>query len=136
MKPLPPTARRHLAAAEGWLELGNAHEANEELEKIAPRLRVHPDVLEIRWQIYAAAERWDACLDLAAAVVKLDPNRRSGRYHLATTLHRLGRMAEARDVLLSAVDKLGADSACFYELARLCCLLIRSFLTCFVASHP
>ena len=119
MKPLPPSALPHFRAAEGWLELGNAQEANEELEKIPPRLRGHPDVLEIRWQIYAAAERWDACLDLATAVVKLDPGRRSGWYHVATTLHRLGRLTEARDVLLSAVDKLGEDSAYFYELARL-----------------
>jgi hypothetical protein len=73
----PPSARLHLLAAEGWLELGNPHEANKELEKIAPGLRVHPDVLEMRWQIYAAAERWDACLDLAVAVVKLDPRRRA-----------------------------------------------------------
>jgi uncharacterized protein HemY len=69
MKRLPPSGRPHLRAAEGWLELGNPHEASEELENIAPRLRVHPDVLEIRWRIYAAAERWDACLDLAVAVV-------------------------------------------------------------------
>jgi predicted Zn-dependent protease len=125
LKPLPPSARPHLLAAEGWLELGNHHEANEGLKKIAPRLRVHPDVLEIRWRIYAASERWDACLDLAVAVVKLDPRRRSGWFHNATTLHRLGRAEEARDVLLSAVDTLGDDSAFFYELARLCCVLYR-----------
>ena len=51
--PLEPPDSIHLKAAEGWLELGNQPEANEELEKIAPELRVHPDVLEIRWQIYA-----------------------------------------------------------------------------------
>jgi hypothetical protein len=36
-----------LRAAEGWLELGNHLEANEELENITPKLRAHPDVLEI-----------------------------------------------------------------------------------------
>ena len=48
MKPLTPPDSFHLKAAEGWFELGNHLEANEELEKIAPKLRVHPDVLEIR----------------------------------------------------------------------------------------
>ena len=38
----------HLQAAQGWLELGNHVEANEELEKIVSTLRSHPDVLEIR----------------------------------------------------------------------------------------
>lgn len=59
---LPDT--HHLAAAQGWLQLGNHVEANEELEQIAPSLRSHPDVLELRWQIYAKAEKWDACLDI------------------------------------------------------------------------
>jgi hypothetical protein len=58
--PVEKFARPRRLAAEGWLELGSPTEANEELEKIAPRLRAHPDVLDIRWQIYAAAERWDA----------------------------------------------------------------------------
>jgi predicted Zn-dependent protease len=125
LEPLTPSALPYLHAAEGWLELRMPHEANEELEKIAPRLGAHPDVLEMRWRIYAAAERWDACLDLAAAVTKLDPRRRSGWFHHATTLQKLGRPTEAREVLLSALDSLGDDSATFYELARLCCVLHR-----------
>ena len=32
-------------------------EASEELEKIPPRLRAHPDVLEIRWRIYATTKK-------------------------------------------------------------------------------
>jgi hypothetical protein len=30
-----------------------------ELDNITPELRVHPAVLEVRWQIYAKAKRWD-----------------------------------------------------------------------------
>jgi hypothetical protein len=48
----------HLQAARGWLELGNHLEANEELEKITASLRAHPAVLEVRWRIYAKAEKW------------------------------------------------------------------------------
>jgi predicted Zn-dependent protease len=58
-------------------------------------------------------------------VVKLDPRRRSGWFHHAAALHRLGRAADAREVLLPAVDTLGEDSSFFYELARLCCILHR-----------
>ena len=51
----------HLRAATGWLELGNHLEANEELEKITPQLGAHPDLLEVRWQIYAAAKEMGGC---------------------------------------------------------------------------
>ena len=51
IKPLKPPDSIHLKAAEGWLVLGNHVEPNEELENITPQFRVHPDVLEIRWQI-------------------------------------------------------------------------------------
>jgi hypothetical protein len=59
MPPLQPPDSTHLQAAEGWLELGNPLEANEELEKITPELRPQPDVLRVRWQIYAAAKEWE-----------------------------------------------------------------------------
>ena len=52
----------HLEAAQGWLELGNHEEANEELELIDAPLRSHPDVLEVRWGIYAKVKNWEACL--------------------------------------------------------------------------
>jgi hypothetical protein len=45
VKPLDLPDIHHLRAAQGWLELGNHLEANEELEKIAPALRAHPSVL-------------------------------------------------------------------------------------------
>jgi hypothetical protein len=48
MESLKPPDSHYLAAAQGWLELGNHFEANEELERITPAMRVHPDVLEIR----------------------------------------------------------------------------------------
>lgn len=51
MKPIEPPDLHHLRAGMGWLELGNHREANEELKQIAPVLQVHPDVLEIRWEI-------------------------------------------------------------------------------------
>ena len=38
MKPLEPPDSFHLLAAQGWLELGNHVEANEELDKITPQL--------------------------------------------------------------------------------------------------
>ncbi|MCI0351424.1 MAG: hypothetical protein L0Z53_18530 [Acidobacteriales bacterium] len=66
MQPLLTDDTRHLEAAQGWLDLGNWQEANEELEKITPTLRAHPDILELRCRIYAAAKRWQECEDWLA----------------------------------------------------------------------
>jgi uncharacterized protein HemY len=66
MKPLDRPDLMHLNAAEGWLGLGNSLAADEELEKITPQNRAHPDVLEVRWEIYAKAGKWEQCLEIAA----------------------------------------------------------------------
>ena len=78
MKPLQPPDTFHLQAAQGWIELGNHEEANEELELIDAPLRVHPDVLEVRWFIYQKVENWELCKDIGSALVKLAPERTAG----------------------------------------------------------
>src|SRR5258706_13055014 len=91
----------HLRAAEGWVELGNHLEANEELEKITPELRAHPDVLALRWQIYAKAEKWNACLDIATAITKLAPDQPMGWIHRSFALHEPKRTQDAWDNLMA-----------------------------------
>jgi Tfp pilus assembly protein PilF len=63
MNPLQPPDQIHLQAAQGWLGLGNHLEANEELEKITAQNRADPDVLEVRWEIYAKAKKWRESVD-------------------------------------------------------------------------
>src|SRR5882724_3857567 len=111
MKTLEAPDIHHLRAASGWLMLGNYAEANEDLERISPHLRVHPDVLEVRWQIYAKAEKWSACAEIANAVVRLDPNRTSGWIDRAYSLRRgiNGGPKAAFDSLLPAVEKFPAE---------------------------
>jgi hypothetical protein len=60
--------QRHLDAAEGWLELGNYLEANEELERITPEMRAHPFVLRVRWGIYAKAKKWEMAAEIARCI--------------------------------------------------------------------
>src|SRR5580765_8485196 len=75
MKHLPLPDKWHLYAAQGWVGLGDHAQANEELEKIAPELSGHPDVLEVRLRICSHANNWEACVDIAGAILKLDPSR-------------------------------------------------------------
>jgi tetratricopeptide (TPR) repeat protein len=110
----------HLRAAERWLTLGNYLEADAEIEKITAEFQSHPDLLEIRWQIYANESKWGPCLDIARAITVQDPKRASGWIHLAHSAQRaVGGSAQiAYDILLSAIDKVPEDPTIFYEMAR------------------
>ena len=125
IKPLEPPDSLHLKAAEGWFELGNHVEANEELEKITPTLRVHPDVLEIRWQIYAKANKWEPCVDIARALIKLAPTRSHGWLHLAYSLRRAkgGGLLAAQEALSPIATKFPQEPTIPYNLACYDCQL-------------
>ena len=109
--------QRHREAAEGWLELGLPLEANAELEQITPQLQGHPDVLELRWQICAKEKKWAACVDLAAAIIKLAPMRSDGWIHRSFALHELHRTQAAFDQLLPVVDRFPKVWLIPYNLA-------------------
>jgi tetratricopeptide (TPR) repeat protein len=62
---------------------------------------------------------------IGVAISELAPKKPHGWCRRATALHRLGRTAEAREVLLQAVDAAGEHYAIFYEIARYSCLIGR-----------
>lgn len=119
MRPLDPPDRFHVEAAKGWLQLGNHREANEELERITAVNRGHPEVLRVRWRIYAKAGKWDACLDLARALKTLEPDHRFGWIHEAQSLDRLGRGEEAKESILAAIKHFGPNPTFAFHLASL-----------------
>jgi tetratricopeptide (TPR) repeat protein len=125
MKALVPPDSHHLDAAQGWLELGLHLEANEELEKISPEMRVHPDVLEIRWQIYAKEKRWQACAEIGNAIMTADPDRSFGWMHHSFALHALKRTEEAYIHLATVVDDFPDKWLIPYNLACYCSQLGR-----------
>jgi len=55
-------------------------------------------------ETYAAAEKWEAALDIAPALMQLDPEDPLGWVHRSYALHELKRTAKARDNLLRVVD--------------------------------
>lgn len=120
MKPLETPDNHYLRAAQGWLELGNPLEADKELEHITPKLRTHPDVLEARWHISAHKKEWTTCLDIAGAILKLDPNRHDAWIHRSFALHELKRTQEAFDQLLAASEKFSEVWTIPYNLACYC----------------
>jgi predicted Zn-dependent protease len=113
----------HLEAAQGWLELGNWLEANEELERIAPLLREHHDVLRMRVEIYSAAKKWDYAAEAANALCRTVPDDSFGYLRLAFALHELKRTKEAHDALLPVADQFPELWVIPYNLACYTCVL-------------
>jgi predicted Zn-dependent protease len=123
MSPLPPDEARHLSAAEGWMDLGNWREANNELQKIAPTMRVHPEVLELRCRIHAAAGQWDRCILVAEKLTDQLPNRPIGWLLLAAAEHGLGATMDAYETLCSVSEQFSELPEVIYELARYAAIL-------------
>ncbi len=113
----------HLAAAQGWMELGNHEEAIEELDKIDDPLRAHPDVLDVRWFIHSKEENWDLCLDMGNALVKLAPELTTGWIHRSFALHELKRTQEAYDKLKPALDTFKNEQLIWYNMACYACVM-------------
>lgn len=117
IKPLQPPDSFHLSAADGWLGLGDFLAATEELEKITAESRSHPDVLEIRWQIYAKEKRWEACVDIAKAFTELAPAESKAWFHLAYSTRQVrgGGLEAAIGILLPRVETFPKNPYfCFY----------------------
>ena len=120
---MQPPNSHHLEAAHGWLELGNHEAAFDELEKIEPKLRGHPDVLEVRVDIYANAGKWDYCVENGDALVRVTPERPSGWLKRSHALHQLGKTQEAYDALHDGLYQLRDEHEAWYDLARYSCAL-------------
>jgi predicted Zn-dependent protease len=115
--------RRHLDAAEGWLGLGSWSEANEELENISARMRAHPDVLKVRYAVFAMAKHWESAAEIARAITVQTPDSSFGWIRLGDALHNLGRTKDAKDVLKEAAKKFPNEYIIFYGLACYACQL-------------
>jgi tetratricopeptide (TPR) repeat protein len=122
VRPLDPADAARLQAAEGWLQLGNYLEANEELDRIAPRFRARPDVLEVRYNVFAAGGKWDGCLAIAETLTEQVPKRLFGWLALASARHHMGDTAGGY-ITLADASKRFEDAGLYYDLAHYACLL-------------
>ena len=114
---------RHLEAAQGWLGLRNWREALAELANIPAELQSHPDVLQVRWAVHAAAKEWESAAEVAQAFRQAKPDSPFGFVHLAYALHEMKRTQEAQDVLLPVLDKFRDEFIIRYNLACYACQL-------------
>src|SRR3954468_21586331 len=125
MSKLEPPDTFFFSAAVGWMELGNAAEAEAELTKISAENQNRPDVLEVRWVLHSQANRWDEALEVARALLKVAPNRSSSWLHHAYALRRAstGGLQQAWDALLPAHEKFPREPTIAFNLSCYACQL-------------
>ena len=117
------TNMMHLDASVGWIGLGNLHEAEQEIDRVAPEYRDHPDVLEVRWELLGRQCRWPEALEIAERLVEFFPDRCSGWLHRSYCLHELRRTLEAWNKLVPVVEKFPKEATIPYNLACYACQL-------------
>jgi tetratricopeptide (TPR) repeat protein len=115
----------HFNCASGWLDLGNLEEAEAELARIAPDQADHPEVLLLRWEIYASQRDWERALSAAQSVHQISPERSDGWIKEAFALHELQRTEEAYECLLPASKHFPDVSIISYNLACYTCKMDR-----------
>jgi tetratricopeptide (TPR) repeat protein len=123
MEPLAPPNSHHLDAAIGWLGLGCANDARDELEKISPACQNHADVLEVRWTLCVHEKRWADALKIAERELKSAPGDAGGWLHRAYALRRAdnGGLPQAWDALLPAAEKFPGEPVIAYNLSCYAC---------------
>lgn len=104
LPPLDVTDAIRLRAAEGWLELGDALSASDELDELTAEGRSHPATLLIRCQIYIKAKKWDMAAEVSEPLIHLLPNVSETWVNFAYALRRKngGSVEQAKEILLKA----------------------------------
>jgi len=97
----------HILAAQGWLKLGSYLEANNALDEVTAALRAHPDVLRLRWRVYAMARKWDGALAIGKTLSEHEPEEEYSWLCHAAALHGMGETYEAYQILVAAIDEFG-----------------------------
>jgi len=125
MDELTPPQSHFLSAAEGWLELGNVAEARAELARMDESLRDHPQVLEVRWGIFAQEQAWPQALEVARELVRIAPELPTGWLHQAYAVRRApgGGLEAAWKALFPALAKFPDVAIIPYNLACYACQL-------------
>jgi tetratricopeptide (TPR) repeat protein len=125
METLSHLDRMYLDAAQGWLGLGNPAEAAAELDRIAPELLEHPEILEVRWQLAVQLKRWEEGLEVAEILCREVPESAFGWIHRSYCLHELNRTEDAWDTLLPMAGRFPYEWLVCYNLACYACQMGR-----------
>jgi tetratricopeptide (TPR) repeat protein len=115
-----PQVEHGFRAAQGWFELGLAEEAEAEIARLPQGFQRQPEVLKLRFHAARASRRHDAALEIARALMEVEPEEFWGWLYRSQALHWLGRTAEALELLLPLQDRWPKAFEIPYDLACYC----------------
>ena len=108
---------RRLSAAAGYLELGMAVEAGEELDEIESAQQSNWQVLALRVAVCQETKCWEPMLALSERLVELQPGQSQWVISRAYAARRCRSLEAARAILLGAMDLHPEESTIRYNLA-------------------
>lgn len=122
--PCEPPHLHYMQAARGWLELGMAPSALQELNRFDAQLEGHPDVLLLRWEIHAAIGNWDEAYQAAQNLIQSVPEELKGWLNCSEALKHMdgGGVQSAYEALLSGAKNFRENYLFHLSLARYACL--------------
>jgi predicted Zn-dependent protease len=106
----------HIRTATGYLDLGMALDAWNELESINSEHRDLADVLKVRLEVCCALEKWEMMKDIAFFLSKEEPDESGHFLNLAYALRRCDDVESAEKILNDAATKFPEDPLVKYNL--------------------
>lgn len=101
----PQSTNARLHAAQGYLGLGMAQDAWDELESIEAKHRGHPSVLKVRLEVARALGQWEMVAELARHLSKVEPEESLHVFNLAQAVRELEGHEAALAVYEFAADR-------------------------------
>lgn len=121
-KRMIPTSTR-LSYTNGYLELGMIEQAREELDAIAKRDALLPEVLAMRAKLHLESRNWEMLEAVSRDLTDRHPESFIGWVHRAYALRELDRTGEAKSVALQGVALHPKSAVLWFNLACYCSLL-------------
>lgn len=116
--------RKRLTYALGYIELSMLREARAELARLSDDERRAPEAMAVLVELAMAEDDWRQVIRLAPQVAKVAPGVERPWIAWAYALREVGKIAEAREVLLQGAAVIeGASVLVDYNLACYDCLL-------------
>lgn len=110
------SVERHLAAAQGYLELEMPREALEELDALPAEISNNADLLQLKLLVLMRLGEWQRGYETCQLLTRHHPHLTVGYIHGAFCLHELGRTTEAKNFLLSGPQSLLNEATYHYNL--------------------
>lgn len=114
---------KRLNAALGYLGLGMAMEAWNELEDIEAKDRARPEVLKVRVEVCRALKQWEMMAEISNHLRKIEPDEVGHALNLAYATRRFKSEVEAADILSMALRHYYDDALVRYNLACYRCVM-------------